>query len=115
MPALDQPTRPFRQNVTWHVPCYDTHIVIKHKGLRAFFERSDARRIPAALAPRIRRVLSDLDAALQPRDMDIPGYRLHPLAGGRSGQWSVRVSGNWRIIFRVVDGVAVDVDLIDYH
>ena len=47
--------------------------------------------------------------------MDIPGYRLHPLAGGRSGQWNVRVSGNCRIVFRFVDGVAVDVDLIDYH
>ena len=47
--------------------------------------------------------------------MDIPGYRLHPLAGDRSSQWSVRVSGNWRIVFRFVDGVAVDVDLIDYH
>ena len=66
----------------------------KHKGLRAFFERGDTRRVHAALAPRIRRILSDLDAALQPRDMDIPGYRLHPLAGDRRNQWSVRVSGN---------------------
>ena len=47
--------------------------------------------------------------------MDIPGYRLHPLTGERRGQWSVRVSGNRRIVFRFVDGVASDVDLIDYH
>ena len=63
----------------------------------------------------IRRILSDLDAALRPGDMDIPGYRLHPLTGDRRDQWSGRVSGNWRIVFRFVDGVAADVDLIDYH
>ena len=86
-----------------------------HKGLSAFFERGDTRRIPAALVPRIRRILSDLDSAIQPGDMDLPGYRLHPLAGDRRGQWSVRVSGNWRIVFRFRDGEAVDVTLIDYH
>ena len=74
-------------------------IDIAHQGLLAFFERGDARRIPAALAPRIRRILSDLDAAIQPGDMDMPGYRLHSLAGDRRGQWSVRVSGNRRIVF----------------
>ena len=90
-------------------------IEIAHKGLLAFFERGDARRIPASLAPRIRRILSDLDAAVQPGDVKLPGYRLHPLTGDRRGQWSVRVSGNWRIVFRFEDGAAVDVTLIDYH
>ena len=47
--------------------------------------------------------------------MELPGYRLHPLKGNRRGQWSVYVSGNWRMVFRFVDGEAVDVDLIDYH
>ena len=44
-----------------------------------------------------------------------PGFRLHPLKGDRVDQWSVRVSGNWRVVFRFEDGEAVDVDLIDYH
>ena len=102
-------------SVTCHASCYSLRIEIAHKGLLAFFERSDARRIPATLAPRIRRLLSDLDAAVQPRDVDLPGYRLHPLTGDRRGQWSVRVSGNWRIVFRFVNGEAVDVTLVDYH
>lgn len=46
-----------------------------------------------------------------PRDV----RRLHPLKGDRAGQWSVRVSGNWRVVFRFEDGEAVDVDLVDYH
>ena len=57
----------------------------------------------------------DLDAAEAAYDMNHPSYRLHRLKGDRRGLWSVRVSGNWRIVFRFVDGEAVDVDLIDYH
>lgn len=83
--------------------------------MRALHERDDARRLPAPLAPRIRRILSDLDAAVQPGDMNLPGYRLHPLTGDRQGQWSVRVSGNWRIVFRFEGGEPVDVTLVDYH
>ena len=47
--------------------------------------------------------------------VDEPGFRLHPLKGKRAGQWSVRVSGNWRIVFRFDSGAAVDVDFVDYH
>ncbi len=95
--------------------CDNRRININHKGLREFFERGAARHLPPDLVPRIRRVLSDLDAAVQPRDLDIPGYRLHRLTGNRRGYWSVRVSGNWRIVFRFRDGEATDVDLLDYH
>ena len=104
-----------KSSVMCHASCYSTGIEIAHKGLRAFVERGDPRRIQTSLAPRIRRILSDLDAAVQPGDMNLPGYRLHPLTGDRRGQWSVRVSGNWRIIFCFEDGVAVDVSLVDYH
>ena len=47
--------------------------------------------------------------------MSVPGYRLHPLKGKRAGLWSVRVSGNWRIVFRFENGDAYDVELTDYH
>ena len=46
---------------------------------------------------------------------DALGFRLHPLKGDRAGQWSVRVPGNWRAVFRFEDGEAVDVDLIGCH
>ena len=71
--------------------------------------------MPQHLIRRIRRILTELAAAQSARDMELPGYRLHPLKGNRRGQWSVYVSGNWRMVFRFVDGEAVDVDLIDYH
>ena len=69
----------------------------------------------AYVVERIRRVLTALQDARSPRNLDLPGWRLHQLKGDRRGQWSGRVSGNWRIVFRFADGEAVDVDLIDYH
>ena len=56
-----------------------------------------------------------LEGATRPGNMGVPGYHLHPLKGDRRGQWSVRVSGNWRVVFRFEGTEAVDVDLIDYH
>jgi proteic killer suppression protein len=87
----------------------------RHPGLREFFEGRSERRIEAARRKRIRLVLALLNAAKEPRDMDAPGLRLHPLKGGRKGTWAVDVSGNWRITFAFSGEDAVDVDLEDYH
>ena len=100
---------------TCNVACYCSGVRFAHKGLRRFYERGDVRGLNAAHVARVRRLLTALQDASSPQDMALPGCRLHQLTGDRSGQWSVRASGNWRIVFRFVDGVAVDVDLIDYH
>lgn len=88
---------------------------IRHKGLRALHERDERARLPAQLVPHLRRILFRLQEATRPGSADAPGFRLHPLKGKRAGQRSVRVSGNWRVVFRFEDGEAVDVDLVDYH
>jgi len=88
---------------------------IRHKGLRALHERDDRARLPANLVQRLRRILFRLQEATHPKSADAPGFRLHPLKGDRAGQWSVRVSGNWRVVFRFEAGEAVGVDLVDCH
>ena len=88
---------------------------IRHKGLRTLYERDDAAQLPASLVPRLRRILFRLQEATHPGSADAPGFRLHPLKGNRAGQWSVRVSGNWRVVFRFKDREVIDVDLTDYH
>ena len=87
----------------------------RHRGLRRLYERDDPSRIAADQLDRIALALADLDAAGKPSDLDLPGYRLHPLRGDRRGLWSISITGNWRITFRFDDGDAYDVDLVDYH
>ena len=87
----------------------------KHKGLRRFFETGKSSGIQAQHAKRLRLILGRLHAAQQPKDMSLPGLRLHELKGDRSGTWAVDVSGHWRITFRF-DGEDVEVvDYEDYH
>ena len=79
------------------------------------FRDGDASKVRADQLKRIADVLAHLDTALRPADVDLPGYRLHPLKGDLKGHWSVGISGNWRIVFRLEDGEVFDVDLVDYH
>ena len=54
---------------------------------------------PPVSYTRLRRILFRLQEATHPGSADAPGFRMHPLRGDRAGQWSVRVSGNWRVVF----------------
>jgi proteic killer suppression protein len=87
----------------------------RHKGLKLFFEDDDPRRLPPELVDRIRTVLSFLDVAASPGDMQQPSFRLHPLKGKLKGAWAVSVRANWRITFRFEGRDAFDVDFVDYH
>jgi toxin HigB-1 len=87
----------------------------RHKGLKLVYEKGDRRRLSPEHADKIERILARLDEATEPRNMDLPGYRLHPLKGDLAGYWSVTVSGNWRIVFRFEGANVRDVDLVDYH
>ncbi len=86
-----------------------------HKGIEAFFATGSRAGIQPVHAPKLRRLLAQLEHATAPSDMNLPGWHLHPLKGELAGHWSVRVNGNWRITFRFVDGDAELVDYLDYH
>ncbi|AZC65850.1 Toxin HigB [Pseudomonas chlororaphis] len=60
-------------------------------------------------------MLPFMDHATEPDDLDLPGWRLHPLKGERRGYWSLTVSGNWRVIFRFTGSDIELVDYLDYH
>ncbi len=87
----------------------------RHRGLKRLFERGDKSKLRGDQVERIEEILSRLDAASGARDLNTPGYRLHPLKGDMQGFWSIRVTANWRIVFRFEEGDACDVDLTDYH
>ena len=85
------------------------------RGLKRLFQEGDASGVRADQVARIVDVLAHLETALRPTDINLPGYRMHALKGDLKGYWSVRISGNWRIVFRFSEGDCFDVDLVDYH
>jgi proteic killer suppression protein len=88
---------------------------IRHTGLKRLYQEDDPRGVVAEHAAKLRDILARLDTAGTAADMDLPGFRLHPLKGALRGFWAVTVRANWRVIFRFVDGDALDVDYVDYH
>jgi proteic killer suppression protein len=87
----------------------------KHKGLKRFFETGSTSGINARQADKIATRLAVLNHATTINDIDLPGFFLHPLTGNRQGQWSVTVTGNWRITFEMADGDVYVVNYEDYH
>jgi toxin HigB-1 len=87
----------------------------RHRGLKRLFENGETKSVRPDHLDKIENILAVLDRARQPEDMNLPGFRLHPLKGDLKGFWSVTVRANWRVIFRFQEGDAYDVDLIDYH
>lgn len=89
---------------------------IAHKGLRRFFETGNAKGLVGDVG-RLRRMLAFIDAAGSIEELAIPpNYGLHRLTGDRDGIWSMTVTRNWRLTFRMTDeGALADMDLEDYH
>lgn len=90
-------------------------ISYQHKGLESFATKGDRSKIQQAHVAKIRLILTRLYAANSPEQMNQPGYNFHALKGDLKGFYAVKVSGNWRIIFRFEGENATDVDYIDYH
>jgi toxin HigB-1 len=88
---------------------------IRHKGLRRLFEDDDACGVDPEHVEKLRDILARLNASRVVSDMDLPGFRLHPLRGDLKGCWAVTVRANWRVVFQFADGEASDVDYADYH
>lgn len=87
----------------------------EHNGLERFFRAGSKAGIQPKHAPRLRLQLGRLDAAKGPQDMNLPGWKLHPLKGDLKGYWSVWVDENWRLVFKFEGEDALLVDYTGYH
>ncbi|QPK62874.1 type II toxin-antitoxin system RelE/ParE family toxin [Methylomonas sp. LL1] len=87
----------------------------RHKGIQQFIETGSKSGINAEHAPKLSRQLLLLNAAKSPQEMDVAGWKLHPLKGDLIEHWAVKVSGNWRLTFMFEGEDAVLVDYQDYH
>jgi proteic killer suppression protein len=88
---------------------------LRSKALRNLWQKGDASGVNPNALPRIKRILSILDASEDIRDLDVPGFRFHALKGFRPVRYSMRVTGNWRMTFEWDGKTANAIDLEDYH
>jgi proteic killer suppression protein len=90
---------------------------IRHKALRHFAETGSTKGLPAGSVDRLRNILAYIDTIATAEELRVsPNYSAHQLKGDRKGEWSLTVTKNWRMTFRVNEAGAIeDMDLEDYH
>lgn len=89
---------------------------IAHKGLRRLYEDTSSRGVSADTVDKLRKMLAFLDAMQDPEELRaLPLWKAHILTGDRKGTWSLHVTRNWRLTFRIEDDEIIDMDLEDYH
>ena len=86
-----------------------------HKGLEEFYSSGSKRGIQPDHAKRLGLILTTLDDAATPSDMDLPAFAFHALKGERAGYFAVKVNGNWRVVFTFDGEDVLLVDYLDYH
>ena len=87
----------------------------RHKGLELYATKGDRSKLQQVHVSKIKLILTRLEAAKSPQEMNQPGYKFHQLTGDMKDFYAVKVSGNYRIIFRFESENAYDVDYLDYH
>jgi proteic killer suppression protein len=91
-------------------------VSFRHKDIERFWRRNQARGVVRQHEAKLRAMLTALDEAENVAELEtIPGWRLHPLKGDRRGVWSLTVTRNYRLTFRVEGSVVSEIDLEDYH
>ena len=91
---------------------------VVHRGLRRFLQRNDASGLPAHVVEKVRNILTFLQEMEDAQELgDVPSWKAHQLTGDRKGTWSLHVTRNWRITFRIdqTEGEIRDLDYEDYH
>ena len=89
---------------------------IAHKGLRRLYDNNASKGLSADAVGKLRKILAFLDAMQDPKELrTLPTWKAHILIGDRKGTWSLHVTRNWRMTFRIEDAEITDLNLEDYH
>jgi proteic killer suppression protein len=91
---------------------------VVHRGLRRFIQDDNAAGVQPAIAPKLRRIVSFLQDMEREEELhSVPAWRVHRLTGDRRGTWSLSVTANWRLTFRIdrEEMEIVDLNYEDYH
>ena len=87
-----------------------------HKGLKKLYMEDSVKGLLPDAVDKLRAMLTYLQDMEDPEKLRaFPLWKAHRLAGDRKGVWSLHVTRNWRLTFRIEDGEIWDVDYEDYH
>ncbi|MGA3018483.1 MAG: type II toxin-antitoxin system RelE/ParE family toxin [Bryobacteraceae bacterium] len=91
---------------------------IAHKGLKRLYTEDTAKGVPPDTVDKLRKMLAYLDNMEDPEELRaLTAWKVHTLTGGRAGTWSLSVTRNRRLTFRIdaAEREIVDMNLEDYH
>lgn len=89
-----------------------------HKGLKRLYQDDSAKGVPPETVDKLRKMLAYLDDMGDPEELRaLTAWKVHTLAGDRKGTWSLSVTRNRRLTFRIdtVEREVYDLNLEDYH
>jgi toxin HigB-1 len=91
---------------------------VAHRALRRFMEHDNASGLAPSIVEKVRNILTFIQEMEGPQELhDIPSWKAHKLIGARRGTWSLSVTHNWRITFKIAQNKKeiFDLNLEDYH
>jgi len=91
---------------------------VAHRGLKRFIQHNDASGLNPSVVEKVRNIMTFLQEMEDVQELrDIPSWNAHQLTGDRKGTWSLTVTRNWRVTFRIdqAEGEIFDLDYEDYH
>ena len=91
---------------------------VVHRGLQGFVQRNDASGLAPSVVEKVRNILTFLQEMEDTQELrNVPSWKVHQLTGDRKGTWSLSVTRNWRITFRIAqtEGEILDLDYENYH
>ena len=89
-----------------------------YKGLKQLYQEDRTKGLPPDAMDKLRKMLAYLDDMQDPDELrSLPAWKAHTLTGGRKGFWSLYVTRNRRLTFRIdhAQGEICDVNFEDYH
>ena len=89
-----------------------------HKGLKKLYADDVTKSVPPDAVDKLRKMFAFLDDMEDPEELQaLPSWKVHTLTGNRKGTWSLSVTANRRLTFRIDTGEReiYDVNLEDYH
>ena len=80
------------------------------------YNQQFSKKLPSAIQKIALRKLIMMDNAAGLQDLKVPpSNHLEKLSGDRTGQYSIRVSEQYRIYFTMDNNNMYDVEIVDYH